>query len=190
MRQLLFATFMSTLVLVACRPDDEEEPAPVCTYNGVGYQADASFPAIDGCNTCWCDATGMVGCSRIWCAVETTCEYDGATYDPGESFPATDGCNTCTCGEDGIVGCTKIGCATCDPDAEYNRHYVGESREICMQIRFACPENTTMFSNDCGCGCEQDSECPEWINCMPGPQVAPCNASEIQVECPYSEIAY
>ena len=34
-------------------------------------------------------------------------------------------------------------------------------------IYFVCPENTSYFSNACGCGCEQSQSCPQWINCMP-----------------------
>lgn len=153
MRQLLFATFAASLVLVACKPDDDDNtsppPAPTCTYDGVGYDEGDSFPATDGCNTCWCDASGMVGCTKIGC-------------------PAP----------------------SCDPDVEYGREYVGESPSECAVIRFTCPENTSYFANDCGCGCEQADTCPEYFNCMPGPQVAPCDIPALSTECPYSEFAF
>jgi hypothetical protein len=156
-------------------------------YDGVGYDDGESFPATDECNTCWCEASGMVSCTKIGCPIET-CEYAGVEHAVGESFPATDGCNTCTCAEGGDVACTEMACP-CDPDTEYNRDYKGDS-ETCKQIRFSCPDNTTMFSNDCGCGCEQPDTCPEYFNCMPGPDVAPCDAQTLLAECPYSGIAY
>jgi len=50
---------------------------------------------------------------------------------------------------------------------ETNRRYVGKSPEECAAIRFRCEANTTAFSNECGCGCEQDPSCPAWVDCMP-----------------------
>jgi hypothetical protein len=181
------ALLMSLVVFAACKP--EEEPAPLCTYEGRGYDEGETFLAVDGCNTCWCTETGSVACTRMACPVETTCEYAGETWDPGESFPAEDGCNTCFCGEDGSVGCTKMACE-CNPGSEPNRDYIGESPEQCQVIRFACPENTSYFSNACGCGCEQSDSCPEYFNCMPGPDVTPCDIPALKRQCPYSGFAF
>ncbi|AUX40746.1 uncharacterized protein SOCE26_021470 [Sorangium cellulosum] len=188
-----------------------------CTYEGVEYPAGASFPASDGCNTCTCDASGSgnVGCTKIACPscvpgeeffdgcntcscdeagglictdryCPPGCDYGGVTYAPGDSFPSDDGCNTCTCTADGGVACTERACV-CDPESEWWRNYVTEDREICPLIDFVCPENTTHFQSDCGCGCEQDKSCPEFFNCMPP---AECDAAALQARCPYSEIAY
>jgi hypothetical protein len=77
----------------------------------------------------------------------------------------------------------------CDPEAEPDRDYVGKSREACSVIRFACPENTVSFQNDCGCGCEQDESCPDFVDCMPGSDPKPgCSAEEREL-CPYTVIA-
>jgi hypothetical protein len=78
--------------------------------------------------------------------------------------------------------------AACDPSKEPNRKYVGTSKEMCMLIKFACEPGTEGFANDCGCGCEQPSDCPEWINCMPGPMSTDCSVA--RARCPYSQIAY
>ena len=82
------------------------------------------------------------------------------------SFPSLDGCNTCTCGPDGAVSCTEIACA-CDPAKEWWRHYVALDPASCAAIDYACPPNTTMFSNACGCGCEEDASCPPFFDCEP-----------------------
>jgi hypothetical protein len=58
--------------------------------------------------------------------------------------------------------------STCSPMAEYNRDYVAESVSVCMAIKYACPAGTVYFGNSCGCGCEQPSSCPQYVNCMPG----------------------
>src|SRR5690606_38145216 len=63
MRHLATVSFIAFAVL-GCRPDNDE-PAPTCTYDGVGYAANESFGATDGCNTCWCEASGAVACTRI-----------------------------------------------------------------------------------------------------------------------------
>lgn len=38
-----------------------------CFYNGRYYSEGQSFPAIDGCNTCFCSGNGQVGCTLIGC---------------------------------------------------------------------------------------------------------------------------
>jgi len=124
--------------------------------------------------------------------LEVVCEYDGATYLPGDSFPDVDGCNDCTCLEDGAVACTRMACLpeTCDPQAEWWREYVGTSPAQCAAMRFACEGETAYFANDCGCGCEQAADCPEWFNCMPGPDAPPCDLAWIHTHCPFSGIAW
>jgi len=138
------------------------------------------------CNTCVCTLGGSLSCTEMACA--ETCSYGGSTYNVGDTFKSTDGCNTCSCGTGGSVACTEKACAPkCDPATELNRKYMGDP-STCMLIRFACEPNTTMFSNDCGCGCEQPADCPEWINCMPGPSSTTCAA--LREKCPYSQVAY
>ena len=116
---------------------------------------------------------------------------DGRAVPVGSSIHAGDGCNTCTCRADGSLDCSQTECV-CDPAAEENqREYVGTSPDMCAVIDFACPDNTTYFGNDCGCGCEQSLDCPEWFDCMPTmDDPGPCNEDEIRSECPYSMILY
>ena len=156
------------------------EMACGCMYEGDLYAVGASFPAADGCNTCACMSGGQVACTLMACG----CSYGGAFYAVGDSFWADDACNQCTCAPDG-VGCTKVYCP-CTGD-EWFRDYMGDSADECALIDFICPPDTTYFMNDCGCGCQQSNDCPEWFNCMPP---SPCDVDQIEAECPYSGIAW
>jgi hypothetical protein len=91
------------------------------------------------------------------------------------------------------ICCSTIWCAlistadagACDPSKEFNRHYVGSSPEECSLVDYACPENTTMFGNACGCGCQQDASCPQVVDCMPGPGTSNPLCSDSR-QCPYT----
>ena len=148
-----------------------------CEYDGQTYDSGDSFPATDGCNTCNCGPGGVVGCTKIACA--TTCSYGGRTYDAGDSFPSTDGCNTCSCSTGGRVACTERACVN-----DWNKRYVG-TPATCPLIRFVCEAGTQYFSDARGCGCQQPSDCPEWINCQP-----PRDCSAERTRCPLSQIAW
>ncbi len=79
------------------------------------------------------------------------------------------------------------GACVCDPQQEWWRSYTLTDPAKCMVAKFACPAQTSHFSSECGCGCEQDASCPEWINCMP-PVTQSC--TDLKAKCPYSKIAY
>ena len=74
----------------------------------------------------------------------------------------------------------------CDPDAEYNRQYMAASPAICATIRYACPDNTTFFQSDCGCGCEQRSSCPQYVACTPGAASIDPLCDPSSADCPYT----
>lgn len=42
-----------------------------CSYDGTTYRAGDSFPATDGCNTCFCSDNGAVGCTKKACVGST-----------------------------------------------------------------------------------------------------------------------
>ena len=48
---------------------------PLCTYRGLGYLVGESFAALDGCNTCACEAGGDVACSEEACACDPSREW-------------------------------------------------------------------------------------------------------------------
>ncbi|EYF03290.1 hypothetical protein [Chondromyces apiculatus] len=224
---LLALTALVPALLTGCvvvSGGDGGDDEGVCFYGDAAYDAGETFPADDGCNTCFCDSDGSVGCTErgcpstsetcdtpsgpvpwgtdfqddcnsctcdeygisctaMWC--DEGCVYEGTPYQPYESFPSIDGCNTCTCGENGAVSCTEMACE-CNPEEEWYRDYVADSPEACATTDYVCPENTTMFGNTCGCGCEQSAECEQTYNCMP-PSDCP---ADLAAQCPFSEIVY
>ena len=132
-----------------------------CNYGDRQYAPGESFASDDGCNTCTCAPDGQYSCTDLPCP-PSDCLYLGVKRLAGESFPSRDGCNTCQCLSGGNVGCTEINCP-CKPEAEWWRRYVARSQQECAVIDFDCSSYTTNFSNECGCGCEQEVRCAEYI---------------------------
>jgi hypothetical protein len=143
-----------------------------CYYAGKHFAIGEYFPDEDGCNTCTCEQGGQVSCTNVGCPTPE-CTYLGATYFAGQSFPSRDGCNTCTCYPDSTIGCTEIFCP-CKPEVEWWRNYVAKSVSVCALIDYGCPSNTTLFSNECGCGCEQAQHCPRFLLCATPEDCALC----------------
>lgn len=79
-------------------------PAPVCKYNGRGYQAGETFPDVNGCDTCSCGKDGNVSCTDRACATPV-CKFNGKAYAVGQQYPDADCCNICTCQADGTSAC-------------------------------------------------------------------------------------
>jgi hypothetical protein len=97
-----------------------------------------------------------VGCySRSMCGVTIVCQQRVIATGGASSVPTDAG--------------ASVDAGQCNPATEYNRHYAATSTTACMVIDFACQSQTNAFFNECGCGCEQASSCPEWVDCMPGP---------------------
>lgn len=46
---------------------DATDPVADCEVNGVIYEVGESFPAADGCNTCFCDEAGAIACTEMGC---------------------------------------------------------------------------------------------------------------------------
>ncbi|HWP07486.1 MAG TPA: hypothetical protein VNN72_17160, partial [Polyangiaceae bacterium] len=81
------------------------------------------------------------------------------------------------------VYCSDDTCSA-TPGKEPNRHY--DPTGMCQPQGDYCPEYTSPFHNDCGCGCEQDVTCPPTIDCSPGPEPNPNCTEEALAQCPYS----
>jgi hypothetical protein len=130
-----------------------------------------------------------IDCSNVGCGVPPIC---------GQACGAPCGCCPCADGERNGPNVCLGGCyapasdagTACNPVAEeHRRKYIGSSPASCATIRFTCPAKTTAFSNACGCGCEQQANCPEWFNCQPTPVPPGCDTQQIEIDCPYSGIA-
>ncbi|MEO7037429.1 MAG: hypothetical protein ABI548_25975 [Polyangiaceae bacterium] len=150
-----------------------------CELGGVHYASGDQVPSPD-CNECTCQ-DGVVPCTLAIC---NQCTDSGMKYAMGDTFPSRDGCNTCTCTGGGLTSCTELSCA-CKPEAEYYRHYVSHAPAQCPALD--CPKFTAVFSNDCGCGCEQGSSCPPYFTGGP-PGGTPEEQAHAQALCPYTAI--
>jgi hypothetical protein len=134
--------------------------APVCgevATTGAGRSTYGNLCALKAAIRQAAGATGQSKGAWDVGACKVTCTYGGATYNEGDSFPSTDGCNTCSCTTGGQVACTERACLACNPanDSDY-RTYIGHSPAECATIRFFCEAERHYFSNDCGCGCEDN----------------------------------
>jgi hypothetical protein len=108
-------------------------------------------------------------CSTTYCAHFASTCLAAPSCDPGDQeisgeCPPRNACYRRTlCGKS--INCLD---SACDPETEYNRKYVATSPSSCAVIDFRCQTNTSYFQNDCGCGCEQDANCPPRADCQPG----------------------
>jgi hypothetical protein len=138
---------VTLLAGLACPPSVSTGGA--CTYDGQSYDAGETFPATDGCNSCFCDESGSVGCTEKGCA--TFCEWNGQVYEAGDEFPAGDGCNSCSCDVSGEVACTLIGCPAGQCSHEGYFHSPGEGWESFDQCEACmCQEDGQAICSDNG----------------------------------------
>jgi hypothetical protein len=156
--------------------------------NGCEAPLDSSSNCGACGNVCLSPAGVMGLCSAGECDFSVgggACRYLGVDQPAGSSFPARDGCNVCKCvrsSADGTldIACTDDACG-CNSDTETYRHYLGTSPDACSQL--SCPDHTTAFSNTCGCGCEQSTECPNSSDCDPNGADMLCAYQALT--CPY-----
>ena len=126
------------------------------------------------CTTIQC-STPIAQCNAF-----PTCDPNDTQVDGGEC-PQDVGCYTRSlCGS--TILCIDDGC---DPDSEYNRKYIAMGPE-CGLIDYTCTAPTEPFGNECGCGCEQDADCPQTVDCSPGPEPRPECSDELLARCPYT----
>lgn len=82
MRTRAVCTILMLVALSGCEDDDE---GGYCIYQGTAYPIGATFPAGDGCNTCYCDEYGA-SCTLI------ACPDGGGGIDAGASCMPSGGC--------------------------------------------------------------------------------------------------
>jgi hypothetical protein len=164
--------------------------------NGCETDILSSSSNCGACGVICLSPEGMMGkCDQGKCVYPgpTTCLYGGVTYSLGQSFSSRDGCNTCGCvalpdATPGLL-CTTKACQ-CNPDTETYHRYVETDAMKCAVLDYTCPDNTAMFTNACGCGCEQSSECPDTFTCTPDPATMKTNCDPtLMARCPYSAVA-
>jgi hypothetical protein len=137
------------------------------------------------CSTQWC-VRENVNCDAIPVCDPGDREIEGECPPAYTCYPVTLCGMTIQCLDGGPAPINPgIDGGSCDPSAEHGRHYVTNDPRECLLIDFACPTDTDYFDNDCGCGCEQPADCPEFVNCMPGNGSGSelCTDSE---SCPYT----
>jgi hypothetical protein len=183
-----------------CGPPD---PGIVCAAGLDDCNGDASdgcetniSSSIENCGNCGTVCMSlpeeMVVCTAGQCirpGDAPTCTYLGVDHASGATFPDRDGCNTCECVQTGTsvgIECTEGPCM-CNPTNETYRDYYSNDTEECAPIVFECPSSTTVFVNDCGCGCEQGVECPETYVCTPEAELN-MRCQLMRITCPYTEI--
>jgi hypothetical protein len=59
--------FVLLMALAGCGKQGLRVGQATCSYAGKAYHAGASFPAMDGCNTCACTSSGVVDCTLMAC---------------------------------------------------------------------------------------------------------------------------
>ncbi|PVU88614.1 hypothetical protein BB561_005756 [Smittium simulii] len=79
------------------------------------YGSDSFKSPYDSCNTCKCDSSGQLDCTKNSCPpIESTKEekYQECVskYGTGSFLSPKDGCNLCSCRTNGIMACSKMIC--------------------------------------------------------------------------------
>ena len=136
-------------------------------------QPPACLALIPGCNC----GPGRNFDTRFGCFVSelcdpadpaaAICQLTGGQWDPtacgDDVCGAAPDCDAiipgCHCGDTrvfhGNVGCvTSDQCNACPDPRDPAVTYTSRDPAVCAQIRIACPDGQTLFSSECGCGCE------------------------------------
>lgn len=160
------------------------QPPQCCLAEAVCDEGDLQVESESDCPVGGECYSNTMCCSTVWCMKQQplcdavpTCASDETQVDA-----CVEG-RTCVkralCGE--VITCQKLE-SFCNPDQDPNRHYVAQGSD-CQDLLFECPEHTSIFFESCGCGCEQPSSCPEYVDCMPGGEIDPLCESD---ECPFT----
>lgn len=145
---------------------------------------DAEIDIDNGCPV-GAECYAQVVCCTVGYCMKEQALCDGIPVceaDESEVSACPDGWS-CTprarCGS--VITCVKDD--ICDPLVRPFRDYIGSSPDECQGIDYSCPEHTTSFEDECGCGCEQPTSCPKVLDCAPGGVLDPLCSS---LECPYT----
>jgi len=151
----------------------------ICDEGDLQIESEADCPIGGECYS------STICCSTVWCMeAQALCDAIPTCLEGETEVPECPEGSSCV--KRALCG-TVIICegptVVCDVAESVHVHWVAHSAQECQTIDYECPEYTTAFSNECGCGCQQPDTCPESIDCEPGGTVDPlCNSEE----CPYS----
>lgn len=135
--------------------------------------------------------------SDEWCGKTVQCvKFEGEactdtpSCDPGQLknlFCMGVGiCETrSACGKSIVCETLHPGGSECQPGVQKDRVFAALP-EKCGTIAIHCPRGSAPFSDECGCGCEQPEDCPDWVDCQPGaedPRQDLCDS----VACPFTQ---
>ena len=110
---LSLAIAISLCLTLGC---DDDDGVYRCEYAGQFYSGGQSFDALDGCNTCACDAaTGEIICTMMACAPLTCEPADCPNMSQAPNYLCDDGETTagptpCELQEDGTCGWQMVQC--------------------------------------------------------------------------------
>jgi hypothetical protein len=111
-----------------------------CFYGGQGHLAGETFKALDGCNTCRCEASGQVACTDAACACAPG--VDGLHYlitNPDQCLVADYICPANTHPFHNACGCGCAQAADCPP---YIDCQPGPVPTSCAALKEKCPYST------------------------------------------------
>ena len=192
-RPFAYATFTSLFMVCACggnAPFEGSDAGASGGALGVGGHAATTggSQGMGGQKTSVGGGSSAgTGGAMVCCNAMPVCDAGEVLISSQADCPSNSQCRSIS------LCCTTIWCAkvtaqdagTCNPSTEFNRHYVATSPSQCAVIDYSCQTNTTMFGNACGCGCQQDSSCPQYVDCMPGTGTSDPLCSDL-TRCPYS----
>lgn len=100
--------------------DGDDDGGGYCVYQGTAYPYGASWPAGDGCNTCYCDESG-------WSCTLIACELDGGV------------------GPDAAIGCAPSGGCAVGPTCG---GVCCDTGEACIDGECRCGDNPACQPGD------------------------------------------
>ena len=141
----------------------------VCEYGGMTYEPGDSFPAGDDCNTCQCDANGMVACTAAFCPpTDSGTDAAGGTDASPDGGLGVDAGGSTQCGmiicdptteicvESGPIGPTSaFDCVAVPPGCEGNRTCACVGATLCTGTFDSCFDSPAANTVLCEClGCQ------------------------------------
>lgn len=163
------AALLALCSIMACGGEspDNESARSSAVYNPCG-----ELNCGEPCSLC---APDDFGCVET--AVLKVCQEDGTcSASVPMCEPPAPSCDDIECGPGEHCELEEVVCITwpcppvpvcvaneCPDPNDPSVHYIGDSDQdpsICLVVLFACDENQTLFTNECGCGCIDNEEPP------------------------------